>query len=82
MKSQLEFDFRVQANYLLWRVVKSMVSFLTDDLRKRKMQYVTAMTGSTEEEPRWKECVEFSTERYNNNLYYILNKNIKVKMIK
>jgi len=48
---------RVQANYMLWRAVASAVSSLTESLRKRQLEYGTALSGRTEREARWKECV-------------------------
>lgn len=49
---------RVQANYALWRAVSSSVSYLTDDIQKRQLQYTTELSGKTEREPRWKECID------------------------
>ncbi|KAF4525127.1 hypothetical protein B566_EDAN005069 [Ephemera danica] len=49
---------RVQANYAMWRVAGAMVSYLTDDVRKRQLKYYTALSGKTEREARWKECVD------------------------
>ncbi|KOX75065.1 Membrane metallo-endopeptidase-like 1 [Melipona quadrifasciata] len=49
---------RVQANYVMWRAAASSVSYLTDGIRNRQLQYSTALSGKTEREPRWKECVD------------------------
>lgn len=49
---------RVQANYVMWRAAASSVSYLTEDIRKRQLQYSTALSGKTEREPRWKECID------------------------
>ncbi|XP_017759283.1 PREDICTED: membrane metallo-endopeptidase-like 1 isoform X2 [Eufriesea mexicana] len=49
---------RVQANYVMWRAAASSVSYLTDNIRKRQLQYSTALSGKTEREPRWKECID------------------------
>ncbi|XP_026465148.1 neprilysin-2-like [Ctenocephalides felis] len=54
---------RVQANYALWRVTAFSIFFLTDDLRKRQLQYATALSGRTEQESRWKECVDLTSGR-------------------
>lgn len=51
---------RVQANYLLWRAAAASVSYLTENLRKRQLDYATVISGRTEREPRWKECVGIS----------------------
>ncbi|KRT85835.1 Peptidase, partial [Oryctes borbonicus] len=49
---------RVQANYMLWRAVASSVSYLTEELRNRQLQYHTIATGKTERVSRWKECID------------------------
>lgn len=54
---------RVQANYVMWRAAGSSVSYLTDQLRKRQLDYNTIVTGRTEREARWKECIDISAGR-------------------
>ncbi|XP_078040555.1 M13 family metallopeptidase neprilysin 2 isoform X2 [Augochlora pura] len=49
---------RVQANYAIWRATASSVSYLTEEIRKKQLQYSTALSGRTEREPRWKECID------------------------
>ncbi|XP_026318121.1 neprilysin-2 [Hyposmocoma kahamanoa] len=49
---------RVQANYVMWRVAGASVSYLTETLRRRQLAYVTALSGKTERESRWKECAD------------------------
>lgn len=49
---------RVQANYVMWRASAASVSYLNDDVRKRQLAYSTAVSGRTERESRWKECVD------------------------
>ncbi|KZC07350.1 Membrane metallo-endopeptidase-like 1 [Dufourea novaeangliae] len=49
---------RVQANYVMWRAAASSVSYLTEEIRKRQLQYSTALSGKTEREARWKECID------------------------
>lgn len=51
---------RVQANYVMWRAAASSVSYLTEKLRKRQLDYTTIVTGRTEREARWKECIDIS----------------------
>ncbi|CAH0557229.1 unnamed protein product [Brassicogethes aeneus] len=51
---------RVQANYVMWRAAATSVSYLTDELRKRQLDYTTIVTGRTEREARWKECIDIS----------------------
>ncbi|XP_015600086.1 neprilysin-2 isoform X3 [Cephus cinctus] len=49
---------RVQANYVMWRAAGASVSYLTEEIRKRQLAYSTALSGKTEREARWKECVD------------------------
>ncbi|XP_065215808.1 neprilysin-2 isoform X2 [Planococcus citri] len=49
---------RIQANYVMWRAAASSVSYLTESVRKRQLDYSTELSGRTEREPRWKECVD------------------------
>lgn len=49
---------RIQANYLLWRAAASTVSYLPEIFRNRQLAYATAISGKTERESRWKECVD------------------------
>ncbi|KAL1513423.1 hypothetical protein ABEB36_002838 [Hypothenemus hampei] len=51
---------RVQANYVMWRAAASSVSYLSEELRKRQLEYSTIVTGRTEREARWKECIDVS----------------------
>ncbi|KAL1116405.1 hypothetical protein AAG570_004879 [Ranatra chinensis] len=52
---------RIQANYALWRAAASTVSYLSDEFRDRQLKYATAVSGRTEREARWKECVDVSS---------------------
>lgn len=49
---------RIQANYVMWRAAASSVSYLNEAVRKRQLDYSTELSGRTEREPRWKECVD------------------------
>ncbi|GLV37796.1 Neprilysin 2 [Carabus blaptoides fortunei] len=48
---------RIQANYLLWRVVENSVSFLSHVARKYLLQYTRIVSGTTALSSRWRECV-------------------------
>ncbi|XP_073976789.1 M13 family metallopeptidase neprilysin 2 isoform X3 [Rhodnius prolixus] len=48
---------RIQANYLMWRVVSAVANYMPERFRQRTLKFHTAITGSTEEQPRWKQCV-------------------------
>ena len=49
---------RVQANYMMWRNVKSQVSYLNDAALDIGLQYVKALVGKNSLEPRWEKCVK------------------------
>ena len=42
----------------MWRITEFSSYFLTEALRKRQLQYSTAIIGKQEQEPRWEECVK------------------------
>ena len=48
---------RTQANYVVWRGAAASVMYMNEAARKLQLDYITAMTGKGEREPRWKECV-------------------------
>lgn len=52
---------RTIANYLIWRVTVYSTYFMSSKLRKRNLEYFTAISGKTEDDPRWKECVDLTT---------------------
>lgn len=49
---------RVVANYMMWRVAASSVSFLSEDARALQLAYSKKITGTGKRQPRWKECME------------------------
>lgn len=49
------------ANYVMWRITGFSSYFLTEALRKRQLQYSTAISGKQEQEPRWKECIDLAS---------------------
>lgn len=52
---------RTIANLLIWRTTVYSTFFMNSELRKRNLQYFSAISGSSEDEPRWKECVDLTT---------------------
>ncbi|XP_008483468.2 neprilysin-2-like [Diaphorina citri] len=48
---------RTMANYVMWRVTAASVGFFTEAIGARRLAFITAVTGVSEEEARWKECV-------------------------
>lgn len=56
-------DNRIIANYMMWRIHAFSVAFLSEEFRKRQLQYATVLSGRQEQEARWKECVDISAGR-------------------
>ncbi|PSN30408.1 Neprilysin-11 [Blattella germanica] len=52
---------RVIANYVLWRVVKSLSRETTQKMRDLAFQFESVYSGTREDTPRWRECVYFAT---------------------
>lgn len=48
----------------MWRVAADSTNSLTDKLRKRQLEYATAIIGQQTEEPRWKECTDLVTTNF------------------
>ncbi|KAJ8668212.1 hypothetical protein QAD02_009875 [Eretmocerus hayati] len=53
---------RTLANYALWRIVQSSISYLSNQIRERQLQYNSLLTGRTKRQPRWKECTKTVTD--------------------
>ena len=48
---------RVQANYLMWWVVGSTMTYMTEDAEKIGLKFAKKLTGQSAKPPRWKKCV-------------------------
>lgn len=48
---------RVIANYMMWRVAASSISYLSEDARALQLAYSKKITGTGKRQPRWKECM-------------------------
>ncbi|XP_055923499.1 neprilysin-2 isoform X2 [Eupeodes corollae] len=51
---------RTICNYMMWRIHAFSISFLSEEFRKRQLEYATALSGRQEQEARWKECVDIT----------------------
>ncbi|XP_069690199.1 neprilysin-2-like [Periplaneta americana] len=49
---------RVLANYVMSRVAGASVNYMNQELRSRQLKFSTALSGKTEREARWKECID------------------------
>jgi len=50
-------DNRVVANYMMWRYIESMVSYLDKDALAIRFIYNKVLHGQSQESPRWEICV-------------------------
>lgn len=48
---------RVIANFLMWRLALTTSGLLSDQIRARRLEYTSVLTGVKKYRPRWKECV-------------------------
>jgi membrane metallo-endopeptidase-like protein 1 len=48
---------RTMANYMYWKVVKGLITYLTDDMRRLQLGFSKVLSGRSERDARWKECI-------------------------
>ena len=61
---------RTIANLIMWRNVKSMMSFLTEEAIQIQLVYSKAITGQSSKSPRWEKCVKATAGLDDNDLYW------------
>ena len=61
---------RTIANLIMWRNVKSMMSFLTEEAIQIQLVYSKAITGQSSKSPRWENCVKATAGLDDNDLYW------------
>lgn len=54
---------RTMANYFLWRIILATSGATTNQLFKHKVQFYKDVYGLQSEQPRWKECIQVTSER-------------------
>lgn len=45
----------------MWRVTADSISYMTESLRNRQLQFKSAISGQEDKEPRWKECIDLTS---------------------
>lgn len=55
---------RTMANYMMWRIALYAARFMTTELRAGRIKFLAAITGQQVDEPRWKECIEYTSSKY------------------
>ena len=53
---------RAVANYMYWRAVQDSVTYLNEQARKRRLDFLATIVGRSEPKARWKECVSRVTK--------------------
>lgn len=54
---------RVIRNYLLWRIVLSLVTHLIDDYQKERIEFQKILLGIKSERHRWSQCVDWTNKK-------------------
>lgn len=53
---------RTQANYVMWRVAVSSVSYLTENIQNRELEFSNAVGGTISRESRWRQCLSVTSK--------------------
>merc|ERR1719495_2430217 len=61
---------RVVANYMIWRYIKSTMSYLDKDAREIVLDYSKVITGKEQQAPRWETCVKSVSGTDGTYLYF------------
>lgn len=56
-------DERTIQNYVLWRLVLSLVSHLIDDFQKVRVEFQKILLGIKSERHRWSQCVDWTNKK-------------------
>ena len=51
---------RVQANYIMWRYVQSLVFYMNDEAQDIYLEYLRVHQGKSSKTPRWEKCVSYA----------------------
>ena len=61
---------RVQANYIIWRIVKNAMNYMNETAEEIQLTYEKAITGKAQKTSRWKKCVQSTAGLQSPNLYF------------
>ncbi|KAF2898332.1 hypothetical protein ILUMI_07844 [Ignelater luminosus] len=56
--------FRDQANYAFFQTIRGLIDYLPENLRRKDDQFKTGETEPAPRSPRWKECLDKTSERF------------------
>ena len=61
---------RVQANYIIWRNVKTAISYLDSATLGHALEYAKVLTGKKQDVPRWERCTKSVAGLGGNSFYF------------
>lgn len=50
--------FRVIANYVIWRVIFGLMSYMPKKYRNRQIEFSSLVSGRISRVPVWRECLD------------------------
>ena len=50
-------------NYVLWRLIMSLVPHMIDDYQKERVEFRKILQGVLSERHRWSQCVEWTNKK-------------------
>lgn len=62
-KIMAERNERTVQNYVLWRLVLSLVSYFIDDFQKQRIEFQRILLGIKSERHRWSQCVDWTNKK-------------------
>lgn len=61
---------RVQANYLIWRIVQDSMRYLNEEALEIQLAFNKVITGKAKKSPRWEKCAKSTAGLREPNLYF------------
>lgn len=58
-----ETDERVVYNYVIWRLVMSLMNHMIDDFQRERIEFRKILLGIQSERHRWSQCVEWTNKK-------------------
>lgn len=58
-----ETDRRIVHNYVIWRLVMSIMTHMIDDYQRERVEFRKILLGIQSERHRWSQCVEWTNKR-------------------
>lgn len=55
--------FRILHNYMLWRLVFTIMPTLIDDFQQKRVEFQNILLGILSERVRWSQCVEWTNKK-------------------